>query len=72
MTQWHTQRSWSKAWTYVLLALIAVFTSESGSTWLGDGSSNHKRVFSPGFIVICVFVIVVELMVLNHFYGERR
>ncbi len=72
MTQWRTQRSWCKVWTYALLALIAVFTSDSGSTWLGDSSSNRKRVFSPGFIVICAFVITIELIALSHFYGEHR
>lgn len=35
---------------------------------LGGGSSGRKRVFSPGFVVLCVFVAVVELIALNHFY----
>ena len=44
----------------------------SGSTGLLDGDSyGRKRVFSPGFIVLCVFVAVVELIALNHFYGVR-
>ena len=55
-------------WTYTLLALMVVFTTEAG-IWPDDSSSNRKRVFSPGFVVLCVFVAVVELIALNHFYG---
>lgn len=51
---------------------MAVFTTYTGAFWLGDGSSNRKRVFSPGFVVLCTIVAVVELIALNHFYGERR
>lgn len=43
----------------------------SGSTGLDGDSYDRKRVFSPGFIVLCVFVAVVELIALNHFYGVR-
>jgi len=50
---------------------MAVFTSYTGAFWLGDGSSNRERVFSPGFIVLCAFVAVFELLALNHFYGEH-
>lgn len=57
-------------WTYTLLALMVVFTTEAG-IWPDDSSSNRKRVFSPGFVVLCVFVAVVELIALNHFYGVR-
>jgi hypothetical protein len=38
---------------------------------LGGGSPGRKRVFSPGFIVLCVLVAVIELVMLNHFYEER-
>ena len=50
---------------------MAVFTSYTGAFWLGDGSSNRERVFSPGFVVLCTIVAVVELIALNHFYGMR-
>ena len=43
----------------------------SGSTGLAGDSYGRKQVFSPGFIVLCGFVAVVELIVLNHFYGVR-
>lgn len=70
MTAWREQSFWSKAWTCALLALMVVFTSEAG-IWPDGSSSNRKRVFSPGFVALCVFVGVVELILLNHFYGER-
>ncbi|AZF48592.1 hypothetical protein C4J86_3364 [Pseudomonas sp. R2-7-07] len=47
--------------------MVIPFTSDTG--WPGGGSSNRKRVFSPGFVVLCVFVAVIELIVPNHFYG---
>ena len=68
-TSWREQSFWSKVWTYTLLALMMVFTSYDG-TWPDGSSSNRKRVFSPGFVVLCVFVAVVELIALNHFYGS--
>lgn len=43
----------------------------SGSTGLDGDSYGRKRVFSPGFIVLCTFVTVIELIALNHFYGTR-
>ncbi|TKK29510.1 hypothetical protein PspCFBP13528_17395 [Pseudomonas sp. CFBP13528] len=70
-TLWRKQSVWSKVWTYTLLALMVVFTTEAG-IWPDDSSSHRKRVFSPGFVVLCVFVAVVELIVLNHFYGVPR
>jgi hypothetical protein len=72
MTSWRDQSFWSKVWTCTLLALMAVFTSYTDSTWIDDTSSNRKRVFSRGFIVLCALVAVVELIVLNHFFGSRR
>ncbi|WP_309139822.1 MULTISPECIES: hypothetical protein [unclassified Pseudomonas] len=69
MTECRNQSFWSKAGTYALLTLMAVFTSYSG-TWPEVSSSNRKRVFSPGFVVLCVFVTVIELIALNHFYGH--
>ncbi|WP_434703020.1 hypothetical protein J3P85_19130 [Pseudomonas sp. Z1-12] len=69
MSQWKTQGFWSKAWLYALLVFLAAFTFYSDATWLGDGSSARKRVFSPGFIAFCTLVAVFELMMLNHFYS---
>ncbi|WP_459676484.1 hypothetical protein [Pseudomonas fluorescens] len=69
MTAWRKQSFWSKYWVWAWLALLMVlpFISDAGpSCW---GSSGRKRVFSPGFVVLCVFVAVVELIGLNHFYG---
>lgn len=70
MTAWREQSFWSKVWTYTLLALMVVFTAEAG-IWPDDSSSNSKRVFSPGFVVLCTIVAVVELIALNHFYSGR-
>lgn len=50
---------------------MTVFTAYTGAFWLGGGSSNRKRVFSPGFVVLCTIVAVVELIALNHFYGAH-
>lgn len=36
---------------------------------LAEGSPNYKRVFSPGFVVLCVFAAMFELIALNRFYG---
>jgi hypothetical protein len=37
--------------------------------WLGGGSSNRKRVFIPGFVALCIFVAVVELIALHQLYA---
>lgn len=34
-----------------------------------DGS-NRKRVFTPGFVTLCAFVAIVELVVLNGIYAQ--
>jgi hypothetical protein len=67
-TSWREQSFWGKVWTCALLALMVVFTTEAG-IWPDGSSSNRKRVFSPGFVVLCVFVAAIELIALNHFYG---
>jgi hypothetical protein len=72
MTQWRTQGFWSKAGTYTLVALLMMFPGYSGDSLLSSGASNRKRVFSPRFVVLCVFVTVLELAALSHFYGVRR
>ena len=48
--------------------MIPDYSDAAGLSW---GSSGRKRVFSPGFVVLCVFVAVVELIALNHFCGFR-
>ena len=69
-TSWREQSFWSKVWLWAWLALMVVFTAEAG-IWPDGSSSNRKRVFSPGFVVLCAIVAVAELIALNHFYGER-
>ncbi|MFL1391139.1 hypothetical protein ACI77F_26115 [Pseudomonas tritici] len=69
MTAWREQSFWSKVGVWAWLALLMVIPGASVAGWLGGSSSNRKRVFSPGFVVLCAFVAVVELIVLNHFYG---
>ena len=66
-TSCREQSFWNKVWTYALLALMVVFTTEAG-IWPDGSSSHRKRVFSPGFVVVCVFVAVVELIALSHYY----
>lgn len=69
MTQWRTQGFWSKTWTYALLALLMILPGYSGETWLDESSSNRKRVFSSGFVTVCVIVVTSEVVVLQGLYG---
>ncbi|KPW50459.1 hypothetical protein ALQ24_00314 [Pseudomonas syringae pv. antirrhini] len=71
MSAWREQVFRSKARIIAWLALLMLIPGASDSAWLGGGSSGRKRVFSPGFVVLCVFVAVVDVIVLNHFYGIR-
>lgn len=68
---WRNHSFWSKVWIWAWLTLLMVIPGASDVIWMGGGSSSQKRVFSPGFIVLCVFVGVVEVVALNHFYGAR-
>lgn len=72
MTAWREQSFWSKFWVWTWLALLMVlpFISDAGPICLG--SSGRKQVFSPGFVVLCTIVAMVELIALNHFYDARR
>lgn len=70
-TSWREQSFWTKFWVWAWPAFMAFFTTYTDAFWLGDGSSSRKRVFRPGFVVLCTIVAVVELIALNHFYGER-
>jgi len=50
-------------WLLILLALVFDFN-------LQDLPSNERprRVFTRGFVVVCVVVVVIELILLNQFY----
>ncbi|WP_261400656.1 hypothetical protein [Pseudomonas sp. DR208] len=68
-TSWREQSFWSKVGVIAWLALLMMIPGYSDAAGLSLGSSGRKRVFSPGFVVLCTIVAVVELIVLNHFYG---
>jgi len=68
-SSWRVQSFWSKAWTYALLALMVVFSQPKLALGRTAAHPNGKRIFSPGFIVLCVFVGVAELVALNLPYG---
>ncbi|XKU40530.1 hypothetical protein BG51_23440 [Pseudomonas [fluorescens] ATCC 17400] len=70
-TSWREQSFWSKVGVIACIALLMMIPGYSDVAGLGGGSSGRKRVFSPGFIVLCAFVAVIELIALNHFYGVR-
>ncbi|MGX4728036.1 hypothetical protein [Pseudomonas corrugata] len=71
MTGWRQQSFWTKVGVLAWLMLLIIIPGASDASWMGSGSSNRKRVFSPGFIILCVFVAVIELIALNHFYEVR-
>ncbi|MFS1292063.1 hypothetical protein ACLRDI_30585 [Pseudomonas piscis] len=54
------------------LAFLIMIPGYFDAAGLGRGSSGRRRVFSPGFVVLCVCVAAVELIALNHFYGARE
>ncbi|WP_313598250.1 hypothetical protein [Pseudomonas sp.] len=72
MTAWREQSFWSKVGVIVCIALLMMIPGYSDAAGLSWGSSGRKRVFSSGFVVLCVFVAVVELIALNHLYGARE
>ncbi|MDF3239933.1 hypothetical protein [Pseudomonas veronii] len=69
MTAWREQSFWSKVGVIACLAVLMMIPGYSDAAGLSWGSSGRKRVFSPGFVVLCVFVGVFELIVLNQLYG---
>ena len=71
MTAWREQSFWSKVGVLACLAFLMLIPDYGNDTGLGGGSSGRKRVFSPGFVLLCVFVAVIELIALNHFYGRH-
>lgn len=70
MTAWREQSFWSKVGVLACLAFLMLIPDYGNDSGLGGGSSGRKRVFSPGFVLLCVFVAVIELIALNHFYGR--
>lgn len=70
-TSWREQSFWSKVGIIACLAFLMMIPGYSDAAGLSWSSSGRKRVFSPGFVVICFVVAMVELIVLNHFYGVR-
>jgi hypothetical protein len=70
MTAWRNQSFWSKVGVIAWLALLMVIPGASDAVGLGGNQYGRKRVFSPGFLMLCVFVAVFELIALNHFYGK--
>lgn len=70
MTTWREQSFWSKFGVIACLAFLMMLPGYSNVAGPGGGSSGRKRVFSPGFVVVYVFVAVVELIALNRFYGS--
>ncbi len=69
MTAWREQSFWSKVGVIACVAFLMMLPGYSDVAGLGGGSSGRKRVFSPGFVVLCLIVAVVELMMLRHFYS---
>lgn len=72
MTAWREQFFWSKVGVIACLAFLMMLPGYSDVAGLSGGSSGRKRVFSPGFVVLCTIVAVVELISLNHVYSARR
>lgn len=69
MTSWRNWGFWGKVWGGAWIAFLVLTSSDSGANWDDGSSSDRKRVFSPGFVVLCIFMAVIELIALNHFYG---
>ena len=69
MTAWREQSFWSKVGVIACVAFLMMIPGYSDAAGLSWSSSGCKRVFSPGFVVLCTIVAVVELIALNHFYS---
>jgi hypothetical protein len=70
MTAWRNQSFWSKVGVIACLAFLMMIPGYSDAAGLSWGSSGRKRVFSPGFLILCVFVAVIELIALSHYYDS--
>jgi hypothetical protein len=69
MTAWREQSFWSKVGVIACLAFLMMLPGYSDASGLSWGSSGRKQVFSPGFVVLCAFVAVVEMKGLNQLFG---
>ena len=65
MIAWREQSFWSKVGVIACLAVLMMIPGYSDVAGLGGDQYGRKRVFSSGFIVLCVFVAVIELIALN-------
>lgn len=72
MMSWRNQSFWSKVATWAWVAVLVLVSGGSDLSGVGDGPSGRKRVFSPGFVMLCILVALVELVTLNYLYGARR
>lgn len=70
-TSGREQSFWSKVGVIACLALLMIIPSYSDAAGLSWGSSDRNCVFSPGFVVLCTIVAVVELIALSHCYDAR-
>lgn len=71
MTSFRNLGFWGKVWACVWTVFLMLASTESDLSWMGGGSSGRKRVFSPAFLALCAMVALIELILLNHFYGVR-
>nr|WP_095095835.1 hypothetical protein [Pseudomonas sp. Irchel 3A5] len=72
MTQWERRGLTKKTKSRALLACLLIVSFFVDVSWFGDDSSNRKRVFSAGFVSLCIIVAVLELVILNGIYGKGR
>jgi hypothetical protein len=72
MAGWRNIGFWRNARASVWVLLLILTASESGANWMDGSSSGRKRVFTPGFFVLCAFVAVIELVALSHYYYTYR
>ncbi|MCU1774260.1 hypothetical protein [Pseudomonas sp. 13B_3.2_Bac1] len=71
MTPFRNLGFWGKVLACAWITFLLLTSGESSANWMDISSSGRKRVFSLGFLVLCVFVAVLELILLNHFYGAQ-
>lgn len=72
MAEWERNRWTKRTQNWALLIGLLIIGFFIDGPWPDSDSSNRKRVFSPGFISLCVVVVTLELVILNGMYGEGR
>lgn len=72
MTAWRNHSFWSKVGVIAWLALLMMIPGYSDAAGLDGSSYGRKRVFSSGFLVVCTFVAVFELIALKYLNGLRE